>query len=384
MYYINTNQGIYMTDNNSDNIMKNESNDIHPFLDKNIIHNLSPKTEETPIPTKKKSSLKRNSIISLAVLTLLAAPISVGAFIAHESGYNLIANNMFGLKTQEVVAKQSINFKKLENSFQIPNDYPEIIPGERIVYYFPSPTKNEKTIERLDTNGCSWQVVVNSQEGEKIYPVILKNGLQKCNDAGAGLDPYKARMIGDNYPRIKGSNIKVVEILDAQTGDSMMPRTLVNTLNRSEVIAAKKLKDPNYSDPLLPKLNENGKQIPIPVKNKAPVKKAANTATVRKIQPPKIPVGVVPTFDPRNPNVITNVTPQRERAPQRQYQPSYQPDINDELVPINPRVNREEEFESISSPRTRTSDLRPITQSDSPGNNRLNGVKPIERNNTPN
>ncbi|MBS7671400.1 hypothetical protein KIH45_16780 [Croceicoccus sp. 1NDH52] len=115
---------------------------------------------------------------------------------------------------------------------QLPDEYPGLYPGEQHVFYFLKPLPGLATTRQQDAAGCQWDV---ARAGTG-YPVIGEDGKQRCTDPSHAMQPYRARMIGDTFPSIKGSAMQIVGIVDAATGQSLMP-SLAQPIEASPVEA---------------------------------------------------------------------------------------------------------------------------------------------------
>lgn len=335
----------------------------HPFLDHTIIHDLLPQiaeqeTHEEKTKRRIKGPSNRHVVIATAVFaTLFSTTIAASEYVSP------LALNTKEAETPKVVNKNINSAPK--NSYQIPKDYPGIYPGERIVFYYPAPLETDKIVQRIDTNGCSWNLVTNRGNGKVMYPLITENGLHACQEQEYGKDPLSARMIGDNFPRLENSSIKVVEVIDAASGDSMIARTSVNPLSREAVIAAREKRE-NIIDEA--ELAEIVKQVAAETNNKTktpakstPVRVAASQPAKKKSSDP-VSRQTVPTFDPRNPDVIRQIPQAQLRTrPPTQAQINVANNEPERLVPINPSArSRGEELVSISKPPTDLRGIRPL------------------------
>ncbi len=111
----------------------------------------------------------------------------------------------------------------------LPDNYPGFYPGEQVVYYYLAPLAGQETIERRDAKGCMWQVGINDTKMGVGYPMIGSNGTQQCTDPSGAIAPYRARMIGNTLPQVKGSRIRIVDIIDPRTNQSRLPAYAAQT-----------------------------------------------------------------------------------------------------------------------------------------------------------
>jgi len=341
----------------------------HPFLDRTVIYDLSPRSTgktaevQSETPKAKGPSNKQVLLGTGAIAAVFSAAIAAAMF-----GGTITSRN-----SEENAPVQRFNIATTKNSFQLPENYPEIYPGERVVFYYPAPLDSDRTVERIDTSGCAWNVVTNRGSGEIMYPSLADNGLHKCENPGTGREPMRARMIGDNFPRIESSAIKVVEVIDAASGDSMMAQTGVNPLSREAVMAAREEREALATLENEPAVaaaagrsaaTTSGTRTaagttPVRVASSQPARSAPTRNTGNASA--RLTPNMLPTFDPRYPDVIRQVPQGRQNAarPQTQAQINVANNEPDRMVSINPSARPQgDEMVSMSKPPT---DLRAIT-----------------------
>lgn len=161
---------------------------------------------------------KPSIIISSVTAVLLAGVTAVGAMLyaagnTDESENPNLVNN--ALARVEIAAPQII-----QN--QIPDNYPGIYPGEQRVIYHLAPLPNETTVEEPDETGCVWLRVPGKTSGLTAYPKIGDDNRQVCTDPTKAIEPLQSRMAKDTLPEVHGSTLRILDIIDAKTGKSMM------------------------------------------------------------------------------------------------------------------------------------------------------------------
>lgn len=211
----------------------------HPFITGNRIHclevvdpgRLSPRTQvqspavslsiqevdSLPAPRPRPRQRRRLAFNMpiFATLSVVCVPLAAAAVMP-----NMTARS----PVPEAAAASTANIGSLRPiGNQLPDNYPGIYPGEQIVYYHLSPLPGVKTAQQRDENGCIWNVGAGGTSLGVGYPALTETGVQLCEDSSFAAKPYRARMIGNTFPRVDGANLEIVDIIDAASGRSIMP-----------------------------------------------------------------------------------------------------------------------------------------------------------------
>lgn len=150
-----------------------------------------------------------------AALSAVCIPIAAAAVIPEMSSR---------IPAAEAAEASSANIEALRPlGNQIPDSYPGVYPGERIVYYHLAPLPGVKTAQQRDDRGCLWNIGAGGTNLGVGYPALNEGGVQDCADGSNAAKPYRARMIGNTVPRVDGASIQIVDIIDAASGRSILP-----------------------------------------------------------------------------------------------------------------------------------------------------------------
>lgn len=214
----------------------------HPFIDPKRVHAFAPKRREGPsiediraalrhsspshaapvLPDRKPRQPEKSRSFKLNI-PLVAAACAIIAPTA--AAFATIPASAVPSQTEQNIAKPASATHGLPQGNMLPHDYPGIYPGERIVYYFIAPNPGLETTRQEDANGCLWYVGANDAKMGLAYPVVADTGIQECSDDRQAQRPYRARMIGNALPHVNGAGIRIVDVIDAASGTSVLPRS---------------------------------------------------------------------------------------------------------------------------------------------------------------
>jgi len=208
----------------------------HPFIRGGTLHGARIEPTRAPAAMPKRHEVedeyevdlpplhKRRSVIMASTGGLvLAALAAVGAMAYGNS--SAAGGEALAKGEPEGVARVDISGPAIVGN-QIPADYPGLYPGEQIVIYHLAPLATEETVEETDENGCTWLRVQGKTSGIMAYPKIGENDRQVCTDQSKEAEPLQARMIPDTLPQVDGSTLRIIDIIDARTGSSLVARAV--------------------------------------------------------------------------------------------------------------------------------------------------------------
>ena len=316
----------------------------HPFLDFNRVHDMYPERIEPAQPTaiaKAFRSMKR--IPKSALLGAASFTVAVGGVVSGVFTYDMITPNVPAVATAQAATMTQVALTQPKNmGNEIPENFPGIHSNERRVYYYRAAFPGQATVEQIDGNGCEWDVLTDPSALGARYPAVGEDGLQKCTNMSAALQPVMARMIGDTLPNVAGSAIRIVNIIDPRTGKSMLqPMTPATEEVEGDVTAPQTA---TASAAVTPRA--------------APSKNTPAPAPVQSYQPRPRPERVVPYEAPPGDRMVP------------MNQPGFYYNPNDPAVPANgnPYMQQPQQQSSISGKTTPTP-LRGIKPGERPGSN---------------
>jgi len=154
--------------------------------------------------------------IGIAAITLVA--VCAGSYAAYS--YGSIPDAVQPAQASGVQRIELASTAPAIVGNRIPDDYPGIYPGERLVTYHLTPLPNEVTVEETDEDGCRWLRVEGKTEGLMAYPLLGDDGNHVCSDPALAIAPERARMVSGAMPVVPGSSIRVLQVQDTGGGRS--------------------------------------------------------------------------------------------------------------------------------------------------------------------
>lgn len=297
----------------------------HPFIRGGTLHGARIEPARAPAPMAKRQEVeneyevelpplhKRRSVILASTGGLvLAALAAVGAMAYGNT--SATGGEALAQGEPEGVTRVDISGPAIVGN-QIPADYPGLYPGEQIVIYHLAPLATEETVEETDENGCTWLRVQGKTSGIMAYPKIGDDDRQVCTDQTKAAEPLQARMVPDTLPQVEGSTLRIIDIIDAKSGSSLVARAVPSL---DSVIGMGGPEREDISVASLPSQSAPARQVAI---------STAADAGSRPQQPARQVAAAAPqrTEFRREP---TQLEPIRRAEP-------YVPPADDELVPIS-------------------------------------------------